>query len=102
MPDATMSDVEIVTTSSRLAEVIADASRRPRVALDIESIVQELGHEVVAIADTKDTAVEAAMEHRPDLVLADIQLADGSSGIDAVKEIDARTRVAAAEEIDKI
>ena len=59
----------------------------PIIALDIESIVQELGHEMVAIADTKDTAVEAAMTHRPDLVLADIQLADGSSGIDAVKEI---------------
>ena len=37
MSDATMNDVEIVTTSSRFAEVIANASRRPRVALDIES-----------------------------------------------------------------
>jgi CheY-like chemotaxis protein len=59
----------------------------PIIAMDIETIVLDMGHEVVDIADTKTTAVEAAMTHRPDLVLADIQLADGSSGIDAVREI---------------
>ena len=31
--------------------------------------------------------MEAVARHRPGLVLADIQLADGSSGIDAVKDI---------------
>ncbi|MFN3613069.1 MAG: response regulator [Rubrimonas sp.] len=59
----------------------------PIIAMDIEAIVQELGHTVVDIAATRDAAVAAAAEHQPELVLADIQLADGSSGIDAVRDI---------------
>lgn len=59
----------------------------PIIAMDIEAIVAEAGHDVVATADTRKTAVAAAHAHRPDIVLADIQLADGSSGIDAVQDI---------------
>lgn len=59
----------------------------PIIAMDIETIVTESGHEVAAIAVTRDEAVAAAKEHNPTLVLADIQLADNSSGIDAVKDI---------------
>lgn len=59
----------------------------PIIAMDIQEIVEGLGHAVVAVADTRDTAVAAALEKEPDLVLADIQLADGSSGIDAVRDI---------------
>jgi DNA-directed RNA polymerase specialized sigma24 family protein/CheY-like chemotaxis protein len=57
------------------------------IAFDLSDIVEGLGHKVVATADTAESAVEAANAHRPDLILADIQLADGSSGIDAVNEI---------------
>lgn len=57
------------------------------IAIDLSDIVSKLGHEVVATADTASKAVAAASQHKPDLVLADIQLADGSSGIDAVNEI---------------
>jgi len=57
------------------------------ISADIESLVRELGHTVSATATTHDEAVEAVTQHRPGLVLADIQLADGSSGIDAVKDI---------------
>ncbi|MAC12806.1 response regulator [Novosphingopyxis iocasae] len=59
----------------------------PIIAMDIETIVTESGHDVAAIAVTRDEAVAAAKEHNPTLVLADIQLADNSSGIDAVKDI---------------
>jgi CheY-like chemotaxis protein len=59
----------------------------PIIAMDLEGIVQGLGHTVSAIADTRSSAVEAARSHNPGLVLADIQLADGSSGIDAVTDI---------------
>ena len=65
----------------------------PIIAMDIEALVTDLGHVVVDIADTRATAVDAAMRHRPDLVLADIQLADGSSGIEAVRDIIAAFRV---------
>ena len=50
-------------------------------------LVRELGHQVTDIAATRTEAAEAIARRRPGLVLADIQLADGSSGIDAVKDI---------------
>ncbi|MDX2235914.1 MAG: response regulator [Hyphomonadaceae bacterium] len=57
------------------------------IAMDLSDIVTTLGHSVVATADTASRAVAAAQAHKPDLVLADIQLADGSSGVDAVHAI---------------
>ncbi len=59
----------------------------PVIAADIEALVRELGHEVLDIAATRGEAVEAVARKTPGLVLADIQLADGSSGIDAVRDI---------------
>lgn len=59
----------------------------PVIAADIEAIVGDLGHEVCAIATTRSEATEQAAQHRPGLVLADIQLADNSSGIDAANDI---------------
>ncbi|ALC13442.1 response regulator [Sphingopyxis sp. 113P3] len=59
----------------------------PIIAMDIEMIVRDLGHEVVGVATTHREAVAEAQEHQPGLVLADIQLADNSSGIEAVQEI---------------
>ncbi len=57
------------------------------IALHIKSIVEDLGLSVTGIARTRREAVELAGRIRPELVLADISLADGSSGIDAVKDI---------------
>lgn len=57
------------------------------IAMDIRELAEELGHRVTSIARTRREAVEAAKMRRPGLVLADIQLADDSSGIDAVKDI---------------
>lgn len=59
----------------------------PIIALDIEAMVQELGHDVTGIARTHKEAISLVKMRRPGLVLADIQLADGSSGLDAVNEI---------------
>lgn len=59
----------------------------PIIAMDLEAIVEELGHRVTGIARTHAEAVKASQSRRPGLVLADIQLADGSSGLDAVNEI---------------
>jgi CheY-like chemotaxis protein len=65
----------------------------PIIAMDIETIVRDLGHTVTGVAVTRDEAVAQAMARRPGLVLADIQLADDSSGIDAVKDILAEFQV---------
>jgi DNA-directed RNA polymerase specialized sigma24 family protein len=59
----------------------------PMIAMDLESIVEGLGHRVTGVARTHAEAVSAADQHKPGLVLADIQLADGSSGLDAVNEM---------------
>ncbi len=57
------------------------------IALHIQAIVKSLGHTVVGVARTASEAVQMARDTSPELVLADISLADGSSGIDAVTEI---------------
>jgi CheY-like chemotaxis protein len=57
------------------------------IAMDIAGLVREMGHRVTGVARTHAEAVRLAREAPPDLVLADIQLADGSSGLDAVAEI---------------
>ncbi|MEM0937816.1 MAG: response regulator [Pseudomonadota bacterium] len=57
------------------------------IAMDIEGIVAALGHAVTGIARTAARAVELGRRDPPDLILADIQLADDSSGIDAVNEL---------------
>jgi CheY-like chemotaxis protein len=72
---------------AELATQVLIIEDEPVIAADIEALVRELGHEVVDIAATRTEAVDAAARQRPGLVLADIQLADGSSGIDAVKDI---------------
>jgi DNA-directed RNA polymerase specialized sigma24 family protein len=59
----------------------------PLIAMDLESIVQDLGHTVSGLARTRAEAIAAVQASRPGLVLADIQLADGSSGLDAINEI---------------
>lgn len=62
----------------------------PIIALDLATVVERLGHRVCDTARTRTEAVQKAGQHRPGLVLADIQLADNSSGIDAVRDILAR------------
>jgi CheY-like chemotaxis protein len=57
------------------------------IALGIEMIVQHIGHSVCAIAPTGPVAVAEAERHRPDLVLMDLHLGDGGSGLDAAAEI---------------
>lgn len=59
----------------------------PLISLDLSEIVESLGHGVTTIARTASQAVAGAKANPPGLVLADIQLADGSSGLDAVREI---------------
>ncbi|PTS91502.1 MULTISPECIES: anti-anti sigma factor/receiver protein PhyR [unclassified Caulobacter] len=78
---------------AELATEVLIIEDEPVIAADIEALVRELGHEVTEIAATRGEAIEAVARRTPGLVLADIQLADGSSGIDAVKDILARLDV---------
>ncbi|CAN5386196.1 PhyR-type response regulator RsiB1 [soil metagenome] len=73
--------------NQQLATDVLIIEDEPLIALDIEDLVQDLGHRVTATARTHAQAVAAAERRKPGLILADIQLADGSSGIEAVNEI---------------
>jgi DNA-directed RNA polymerase specialized sigma24 family protein len=57
------------------------------IAMDLEGLVENLGHRVLGVARTHSAALALAKTKRPGLILADIQLADGSSGLDAVNEL---------------
>jgi DNA-directed RNA polymerase specialized sigma24 family protein/CheY-like chemotaxis protein len=72
---------------AELATDVLIIEDEPVIAADIEALVKELGHTVTDVAATRDEAAQAVARATPGLVLADIQLADGSSGIDAVKDI---------------
>ncbi|HEY2709099.1 MAG TPA: response regulator [Caulobacteraceae bacterium] len=72
---------------AELATDVLIIEDEPVIAADIEALVRELGHNICDVVATRQEAVDAARRSAPGLVLADIQLADGSSGVDAVKDI---------------
>ena len=59
----------------------------PIIAMEIEDIVSSLGHRIIGVARTETQALEIAKTKQPKLILADIQLADGSSGLEAVAKL---------------
>lgn len=77
-----INEIESETTTDVL--IIED---EPLISMQLEGLVTELGHNVVGTAATHAQALEKFTQHPAGLVLADIQLADGSSGIDAVEDL---------------
>ncbi|HQU03060.1 MAG TPA: response regulator, partial [Acetobacteraceae bacterium] len=75
---------EIATQLSTNVLIIED---EPVIAMDLEHLVADLGHRVSRIARTRKEALDHMRDDPPGLILADIQLADGSSGLDAVNDI---------------
>jgi DNA-directed RNA polymerase specialized sigma24 family protein/CheY-like chemotaxis protein len=59
----------------------------PLTAANLQVLVESLGHHVTGVARTHAQAVELVKQEKPALILSDIQLDDGSSGVDAVNEI---------------
>jgi CheY-like chemotaxis protein len=57
------------------------------IALYVQTVVEEMGHNVIGIAQSAAEAVAISVDNRPELILADINLGEGPSGIDAVKQI---------------
>lgn len=80
--DQALTEIETETASRVL--IIED---EPLIAMQLEALVTDLGHEVVGTAATRTQALEAFAREPAGLILADIQLADGSSGIDAVEDL---------------
>jgi CheY-like chemotaxis protein len=73
--------------ANQIATDVVIVEDEPLIALDLARLVTDLGHRVVEVARTATQAIDAARRARPGLLMADIQLADGSSGRDAVNEI---------------
>jgi CheY-like chemotaxis protein len=97
-------DLETAEVERLVTEAIAEIDREqatsvliiedePLISMQLEDLVSSLGHEIAGTAATRTQAQEAVAEKTPGLVLADIQLADGSSGLDAVDDILAITSV---------
>jgi CheY-like chemotaxis protein/DNA-directed RNA polymerase specialized sigma24 family protein len=70
----------------QIATTVLVIEDEPLIALDLRRLLEGLGHSVT-IARTRDDALRAAAAHNPGLVIADIRLADGSSGLDAVNDL---------------
>ncbi len=73
--------------SQQVASDVLIIEDEPLIALDLEAIMTEVGHNVVGIARTHREALALAKGRKIGLILADIQLADGSSGLDAVNDL---------------
>lgn len=87
---AALVDAALKEIDQQIATTVLIIEDEPIISMDLEQIVRDLGHNVMATVVTRDEAVSAVSVKKPGLVLADIQLADGSSGIDAVKDIFSR------------
>jgi CheY-like chemotaxis protein len=59
----------------------------PLEAFHLEDILSELGYRVVAVARTSREAIELAKQHKPQLIFGTLLLADGNTGVEAVKAI---------------
>jgi CheY-like chemotaxis protein len=57
------------------------------IALELEAMLEDLGHEVLAIARTEAEAVRLSRSKRPELVLMDVRLGRGGDGINAAHAI---------------
>ncbi len=88
-PDEVNGLIETATMdiSNEIATDVLIIEDEPLVAMDLEAAMLEIGHRVIGVASTHAEALEMVMGKKPGLVLADIQLADGSSGLDAVNEM---------------
>jgi DNA-directed RNA polymerase specialized sigma24 family protein/CheY-like chemotaxis protein len=96
---AEVMDVDAAEVASLIAEADLEIANQldpagiliiedePITALHLETLVRGLAHHVTGVARTHKEALALVKECKPELILSDIRLADGSSGIDAVNEM---------------
>jgi CheY-like chemotaxis protein len=83
---------ELIEESGRelAAQIATDVliiEDEPFIAMELEGLIENLGHRVIGVASTHAEAIALMKNQTPGLILSDIQLADGSSGLDAVNEL---------------
>lgn len=73
----------IAVTPARHALIIEDEML---IALEVESLLHDLGFQSCDIADNPADAVKCALARRPDLVTADVRILNGT-GVEAMEAI---------------
>jgi DNA-binding LytR/AlgR family response regulator len=63
------------------------------VAKDIQNSLKKLGYSVPSVENSGEDAIDAAGQHRPDLILMDIMLKGDISGIEAADQIKKRYQI---------
>ena len=90
--------LNVAEVGQRIEEAWASLKRQPTtsvliiedepvIALDVAESVKSLGHRVTGVASRASQAIAMAKSTPPGLILADIQLKDGSTGVMGVREI---------------
>jgi CheY-like chemotaxis protein len=62
-------------------------------AADLESKLRQLGYRVDRIATSGEEAVRLVQEHAPSLILMDVRLSGKMDGVEAARQIQAKTPV---------
>ncbi len=57
------------------------------IGLELESLLQDMGHEVLGVASSSAEAIALGHELRPDLAFVDIHLVDGPTGVDVARRL---------------
>jgi CheY-like chemotaxis protein len=73
--------------AAQIATDVLIIEDEPFIAMELEGLIESLGHRVIGVASTHGEAIALMKNKKPGLILSDIQLADGSSGLDAVNEL---------------
>ena len=63
------------------------------IALELESLLQDLGHDVVGIAASSQDALSLGQALKPDLAFVDIHLSDGPTGVDVARHLSSEYEV---------
>jgi len=66
------------------AKTVAIIEDEAIIALELESICMKAGLQVVGLASTASNAWEKFSDIRPDVLISDMELADGSEGVEVV------------------
>lgn len=57
------------------------------VAMELRFVLEDLGHDVIGVAATSQSALDVVRENDVDLALVDIHLSDGATGIELGREL---------------
>jgi CheY-like chemotaxis protein len=84
-------DTILVTAHNKLRQTVCTdvliIEDEPVIALDLRLLVTRCGHRVIGAASSEAEAIGIAAEHKPGLILADVNLGRGGDGITAVRQI---------------